>query len=466
MNKFGCYFTLVIYVLASGTMALSKPIKLNIDYARFKLDSDSHYLEIYYSIKRSDLTFVKTADEKFLAEAYVRFKIYQGDSLWLNQAWKVPSTIADTSNMQSSQNIVDIIRYEIKPGSYHLQAFVQDLQETSKVDSVELPIEIQATPDIEVQLSDIQLATSIRKIKKDPNNVFYKNTLEVVPNPSTLFGAGVPMLFYYVEGYNLQSVLNMKRYQTYCYISETENDTAHARLSRKQIKKIVGNTSVEIGAINISSLPSGSYYFNFAILDMQNQQQAGSSKKMFVYNPAVDAKQLVQVELDSALARSPLSKMPDKALEQEFEYIKYICSKEAKEYFSQLDSPEAKRRFLFQFWLRRDSDRQTFVNEFRQEYLKRVAVANQKFKTLGREGWHTDMGRVYILYGEPDNRQWFRSTSNTKPYEIWNYFNIEGGVDFIFVDLSGFKQFRLIHSNKIGEVKNENWQLAIKEHVN
>ena len=465
MRKSYIYLGVIFTLLLKSNLISGGSIKIDVDYARFKLDSGSTYLEIYYSIGQSGLTYLKTDNNVYSAEALVRFKIYDDDSLWVDQAWRVPSTVSDTSIIIDGKNIVDLIRYEIKPGNYSLVTNVQDLNDLTKRDSVEVSFDVSDFSNSKIVLSDIELASSIRKMEKDSNNVFYKNTLEVVPNPGSLFGKGVPMIYYYVEAYNLGSDQISDKYQTFCYISSSEQDTVNSKLTRQQIKKKVSNVGVEIGAINIALLNSGSYSFNFGISDMDGNQLDSRSKKFFVYNPEAPIEENRNVLVDSLLIIGPFAFMEESDLDKEADYVKYIMSKEGIGFYKQLKTAEAKRKFLFTFWQRRDPSPVTITNEARQEYLNKIAEADRRFKTIGREGWHTDMGRVYLLYGEPDNREWFRSTTATKPYELWTYYKIEGGVDFIFVDLSGFKQFRLIHSDKIGEVKNENWQSAIREHA-
>ncbi|MGC9315981.1 MAG: hypothetical protein ACP5G4_10220, partial [bacterium] len=47
------------------------------------------------------------------------------------------------------------------------------------------------------------------------------------------------------------------------------------------------------------------------------------------------------------------------------------------------------------------------------------------------------------------------------PYEIWEYYKLEGGSEFVFADVRGINQWRLIHSTYPGEVYNPNWEETI-----
>ena len=77
-----------------------------------------------------------------------------------------------------------------------------------------------------------------------------------------------------------------------------------------------------------------------------------------------------------------------------------------------------------------------------EEYYARVAYANKHFSHLG-DGWKTDMGMVFVLYGAPENIERHPFDANDKPYEIWYYYNL--GRQFIFVDHSGFGDYRLTY---------------------
>ena len=96
--------------------------------------------------------------------------------------------------------------------------------------------------------------------------------------------------------------------------------------------------------------------------------------------------------------------------------------------------------------------------------MGRVAYVNSNYGHRLREGYKTDRGRVALVYGIPDRVEALTSDSDMKPYEVWNYDTIEGGVVFIFGDTMGISELELLHSTKRGEVFNQNWQsrLAIK----
>jgi GWxTD domain-containing protein len=126
-----------------------------------------------------------------------------------------------------------------------------------------------------------------------------------------------------------------------------------------------------------------------------------------------------------------------------------------------LITKEAKREFLTTFWTDIENGKSGSNGVTRVLYLDRVATANQRYHSMGRDGWHTDRGRVYILFGEPDEVDRFPNSDNGKPYEIWHYNQIENSVQFVFVDRSGYGEYILVHSTKRGELQDNDWERTL-----
>ncbi|MBN1632926.1 MAG: GWxTD domain-containing protein [Ignavibacteria bacterium] len=102
---------------------------------------------------------------------------------------------------------------------------------------------------------------------------------------------------------------------------------------------------------------------------------------------------------------------------------------------------EKEKRFL-QFWKSIDPSPKTSKNEVMNEYYNRIKIATDKFSTSYQEGWRTDMGMVFVIFGNPSSIERHPFDENSKPYEVWEYFDINK--QFIFVDYTGFGDYRLI----------------------
>ena len=136
----------------------------------------------------------------------------------------------------------------------------------------------------------------------------------------------------------------------------------------------------------------------------------------------------------------------------------YIITPEETAVFKSLRTTEEKEQFIEQFWARRDSDPATAVNEFKEEHYRRITYANDNFKSAV-DGWFTDRGRIYIVFGPPTSIErnptggtYIRPLSegggitDTYPFEVWHYNHIPAlgrGVDLEFVDPTQTGEYRM-----------------------
>ena len=102
--------------------------------------------------------------------------------------------------------------------------------------------------------------------------------------------------------------------------------------------------------------------------------------------------------------------------------VVYIISDKERDAFLDLASVEEWDAFIDAFWRQRDPDPLTPVNELEEEHYRRLEYANT---ILGRDsavpGWMTDRGKMYIILGEPDDKDSFRSVPGLYPAEVWFY---------------------------------------------
>jgi len=103
--------------------------------------------------------------------------------------------------------------------------------------------------------------------------------------------------------------------------------------------------------------------------------------------------------------------------------VSYIIQPVEKEVFLQLTSDRDRDIFIETFWKQRDPTPGTPANEYKDEHLRRFTYANKFFgRSSVREGWQTDMGRIYILLGQPASIERFEATSHIVPCQAWSYY--------------------------------------------
>ena len=118
--------------------------------------------------------------------------------------------------------------------------------------------------------------------------------------------------------------------------------------------------------------------------------------------------------------------------------VRWIITDDERKAFMQLSNNEERDQFIEAFWQRRNPNPDSEDNEFKDEHYRRIEYANEHY-AAGKPGWMTDRGRIYIVYGPPDETDSHPSggtyerpmeegggETSTFPFEDWRYRYIEG----------------------------------------
>jgi len=419
-----------------------------IDYSRFKYSSDSIYFELYYGISNKALKISENVNE---AEIKVLISD-QNNKVVGFRNFRIVNEL-DKQNSETEKYLTGVLGFKIGPGEYTIKFDVTDYFDSTNTISITFPVKINSITTKNFALSDIQLCSNIIENSDNEASYFYKNTYETYPNPSNVYGEQLPILFYYIELYDLQKgnfTNNLK------LISKIIDAQGRERYSKEKFIQRKYNSIVEVGAINITKYASGTYTLALYLIDSLNNFGLVSSKKFFVFNPNIK-EEIASKKSDADLLSSEFNVMTEEELNLAFEQSKYIASSDEIKRWNSLKDIDSKRNFLFNFWKLRDPDPSTPENERKLEYFERVKKADEMFRGTREKGWRSDRGRVYIVYGEPSEIDRYPNEMDAYPYEIWSYNNIEGGVIFVFGDITGTGQMILIHSTHRGEMHDENW---------
>lgn len=449
---------LLLVFLSPFALRAQNNLNFDFDYARFGYDSLSNYIEFYYSFGLSNLKVVQK-DNGYAANAVLHIKIADtvNNNVIVDKDWKVENRISDTSKVSLNKNLVGVIGFIVPKGSYKCTVIGKDGNNESKIKTINETISIDPLIGKNLALSDIELATNIKQEGADTASIFYKNTLEVQPNPTMVFGEGIPVLFYYSEIYNMMKNTAQNNLLLKSYLF---NSKGYKLLEKSKTIAKGDAARVEVGTLNLMKYPTDTYTLVINAIDSAANVVSTSSKRMYVYNPAVKDT-FSAIASSNELLSSEYSVLTTEECDQQFEKAKYIVTPTESDQYNKLTSVEGKRDFLLKFWKRRDQDPSTPVNEFKNQYMERVRLSDEKYGTINKKGMKTDRGRVYILYGEPDEIDRYPNDMDKKPYEVWHYNSIEGGVVFIFGDISGFSDYQLLHSTKRGELRDDEWARRI-----
>jgi len=152
------------------------------------------------------------------------------------------------------------------------------------------------------------------------------------------------------------------------------------------------------------------------------------------------SKQVKKVEKNIMIYKPGISGFV-KNIENSFRQMKYILTNNERNDAKGKKGKDLENIFL-EYWKKRDPTPDTSLNELMEEYYIRVNYVNEYFNMSWKEGWETDFGMIYILFGPPDQIQRSNTnSSNTSVYQVWYYNRINK--EFVFKDQNGFGDFRL-----------------------
>jgi GWxTD domain-containing protein len=177
--------------------------------------------------------------------------------------------------------------------------------------------------------------------------------------------------------------------------------------------------------------------------------------------------------------RNELSDPDKKWLNQD---VIWIITDEERKAFMMLSNEEERENFIEQFWQRRDPTPDTAENEFKEEHYRRIAYANEHFPA-GIPGWKTDRGRIYIVFGPPDEIESHPSggtyerpmeegggSTSTFPFEQWRYRYIddigqEVIIEFVDTCMCGDYHMTIDRSEKDALLNTPNGGLTLYEQM-
>jgi len=101
--------------------------------------------------------------------------------------------------------------------------------------------------------------------------------------------------------------------------------------------------------------------------------------------------------------------------------VNYIIIDAEKEEFKKLKKDKEKEFFIKLFWAKRDPTPMTEKNELKEEFYRRLAYVNKAFIYGYNRGSATDMGKVWLYFGQPARvfRQNARAVIWVYPSQPW-----------------------------------------------
>jgi len=454
---------LVLLFFFLPLMAFSAPgksLEAFFSYCTFYSPESGPYIETYLSLVGRSVEYVQNENGKFQGSIEVTYIFKQGDEI---KNWKkyniLSPEVADTS--EGIVNFLDQQRIQIPNGQYDFEIQIADNNSDAPPFNSSQAIELDY-PNSKISISEVELVESYEK--STAPGMLTKSGYDLIPYVSDFFPESVQKMVFYAELYNTEYVLGEGEGYLVNYFIESTGNGQMLSNFRGFKRKTVSKVDVLLGEFNITNLASGNYNLVIEIRNRQNEE-IGKRKLFFQRsNPAVP----MTLEDVSTLATSESFVEEITHTDTLRDYIRStrpISSKIERSFVDrQLKKAdlELMQQYFLSFWKNRDDSNPHLAW---LKYQQEVAKVNKFYSTKIRRGYETDRGRVYLQYGPPNAMVDRKNISNSYPYEIWQYYQIESRSNarfvFYYPDLSS-NDYVLLHSNVYGEQNNPRWEAVLQ----
>jgi len=372
-------------------------------------DSISSRVDVYIQVPYDAIQFIKKND-RYTARYEVMLNFLTDDNVSMSEKVWTEDVSVPLFDYTESKKAFSLTQRSINitPGIYTLRSQVRDT-ESKKVFHVIKKIIVGNYSTKAISISDIMLVNRI-------NTEGERRSL--APNVSGNIGENNNSFSIFFELYSSRISDSLELHYTII------DNKGRELLNKFQNYRSRGNRSQIITRFDSAKYSSGTYLLNVEVrswLDDPNEI------------PALKQRSFVVRWGNMPISISDL----DLAIKQ----MRYIAKEKEYDEIEEAETEEAKRNLFDAFWQRRDPNGSTKRNEYMEEYYSRVEYANKNFSHY-QAGWKTDMGMVFILFGSPNNVERHPFDIDSKPYEIWSYYDYNRSV--VFVDESGFGDYRLL----------------------
>jgi GWxTD domain-containing protein len=406
--------SLTLIVLQGVSVAQQRNVgqlpEFDADAFCFRGEQGESIVTVYVRVKHSKLSFTKQngvfmasyevvvdfLDEK---EKMVKEKTWQDTVITKNYAESMSRDVSRTTSFS----------LELPPGAYIANVQLRD-KESERVYTQRRRILVKDFKQGKATISSLMIVDA---------QFDEQGAVQYMPNltASVKFGKENPQIYYEVYR-NDPSVDSLNvRYSLFSRGRKEEEV-----LTYRRTVFLGGKKTRVLDTLNTTALNTGDYAL---VVALENNT-----------DPSMFDKSAILV-LVRAQGIASLIRDMKKAIEQ----LEYIADGDELAKMRDAKTPEEQAKLFNAFWKKYDPTPGTPENELMTEYYTRVEYANQNFGSY-MEGWRSDMGRIYIKYGQPDfiERQPF--SMNQRPYEIWEFY--QHNLRLTFVDVSGLGNYRLL----------------------
>ncbi len=370
---------------------------------------DLSKLYVVLKFNNHELQFIKGEDKPFQADFEVKVTLLDQDSVVVEERKWGGSVVAETFDLTTSKRIFHTNAgfIEAPPGTYRFRIGLTD-KETRRTGYREGSVTLRDFSGGKLQLSD----------------VWFADTTAVEPllaNGHSRPAVDFQNILAFFEVYNAPDTITIA-YEI------LEPSGKPAAWGRQRVP---------------TSGPISRHYLALARDILSGRYQAMRLRVIANGDSVQHVQRLFPAQEDVAPRFTDLRDAIQK--------LEYLAKED--EIKRMLAAEEAEQKTLFEaFWKKRDPTPETEENEYLEEYYSRINRASRLFKNQGSPGWKTDMGRVYVMLGPPDDIKAYRSSRERFSPSftgattlVWEYYELRRRVIFD----NRFGEYRIANYHEI-----------------
>ena len=410
MNKaiffFITLFTANIFAQADNYSRIPEnKVKYYQDFISFKRENNKTRLDVFIQVPYSAVQFVKT-NQGFESAYSLTVSIYDEEkkNLMTEKVWN-EKIVAISFELTTSPDNFNLSHrsFELTPGVYSIKTVLLDKDSKNEYSS-----------DNKVIVKDLSLLPSISDVMLIAKKTLVEGNSKIIPNISRSVVTDRDPLSIFCEIYSDSACSFWIDYEIF-----DESETSIFK--SKSLLDVKNGTNQFFKNLDSLNIDLGKFLLKITLKD-SSDKVIDTSTKNFI----------------SRLYGVPATITDlDKAVDQ----LIYIANPEDLEFIKATDNRLEKSKRFVAFWRKQDPNPADEYNPVFNVYFNRIAYSNENFTTYSLEGWRSDRGMVLIILGAPDNIDRHPFEYYAKPYEIWQYYNLNR--QFVFIDNSGFGDYRL-----------------------
>ena len=410
------YTAVSVFLLLTASLSISqvknnKPDLFNLDALNFYSTEGTHSrVDLYMEIPLKNLEFKKSKKDKsvYVSRFDMNIDVFdKDDNVIYNNLSKEEISTKETGQEYLSQNSQILTRnLFLPPGDYTVKVSLYE-QSTKKRTEKSQPVTVNDYDTPQLSISDVMIVSRI--LTSDGKKIITPDIQRNVGVVDTFY------LFFYVYKNNEDQSVDLN-----CRILDAEKKEVFKKSEILDFTSGISFQNQVIIAVPTAEMSFGK--FTVELSAVSSNFNASVKSEFQNYSP------------DFPIALKDIDVLIDQ--------LQYIAKDDELDYMRDGKTDIEKQKRFLDFWKKKDPSPNTKRNEIMQEYYRRLLNATKLFSTTYTPGWKTDMGMVFIIFGEPNNIERHPYDMDAKPYEIWDYY--EDNKQFVFVDNTGFGDYRLI----------------------